>query len=252
MVAIVRASAGPLVGWAAILLGLAVALVLPEGRGCEYVGETGLVGIVDEIVPAPDGGFVQVGFDHVRDADWELLVIRSNADGSFRWARRCGGFERDLTNSVVLRNDGGMLVVGQTKSAIARPPGAREAPFNAWLLSFDAAGRLLWQRTYGGPVHTTADVVSHQRHDGSYLLFGQRRSPEDPLKRQRWLLRIGAEGEHLWSRILGFGFLALPRPGGIEVLAGQDSPNVIGLHFSRQPPKLDWWLARVSWAGNVD
>ena len=102
---ILRASAGPLVGWAAILLRLAVAVVLSEGRGCEYVGETGLVGIVDEIVPVPDGGFVQVGFDHVHDADWELLVIRSDADGSFRWARRCGGFERDLANSVVPRND---------------------------------------------------------------------------------------------------------------------------------------------------
>jgi hypothetical protein len=245
-----RTSAGPLVGWAAILLGLAVAVALPEGRGCERVGETGLVGIVDEIVPMPDGGFVQVGFDHVRDADWELLVIRSNADGSFRWASRCGGFERDLAKSVVARDDGGVLVVGQTKSGIERPVGAREAPFNTWLLSFDGDGRLLWQRTYGGAVHATADVVSQQRGDGGYLLFGHTRSPEDPLKRQRWLLRIGPEGEERWSRILGFGFLAVPRPDGLDVLAGEPIP--ISLHVSRTPPELEWWLARVSWAGEVD
>jgi outer membrane protein assembly factor BamB len=247
-----RASSWLLVGLAAILLGMAVVLLLPEARRCALVDPAGLVGIVDDVVPMPDGGFVQVGFDHVQDADWDLLVIRSNADGSFRWAKRCGGSERDLAKTVVPREDGGMLVVGQTRSGIAWRMEQRVALFNAWLLSFDADGRLLWQRAYGGPVQTSADVASQERDGGGYLLFGHRRSPADPLKRQRWLLRVGPEGEELWSRIVGFGFLALPRPGGLEVLAGQSSPNVIGLHFSRTPPELDWWLARVSWAGDVD
>jgi len=54
-----------LVGLAAILLGMALVVVMPEGRRCEPVGQAGLVGIVDGIAPMPDGGFVQVGFDHV-------------------------------------------------------------------------------------------------------------------------------------------------------------------------------------------
>jgi hypothetical protein len=233
-------------------MGIAVALLLPETRRCESVDQAGLVGIVDEIVPMPDGGFAQVGFDHVPEADWDLLVIRSNADGSFRWARRCGGSQRDFAKTLVPRDDGGLLVVGGTRSGIRRPAGAPEAPFNAWLLSFDADGGLLWQRTYGGSVPTTADVVSRQRDDGGYLLFGQTRSPEDPLKRQRWLLRVGPDGEEIWSRILGLGFLAAPRPNGLEVLAGQDSPNLIGLHFPRTSPEVEWWLAQVSWTGEVD
>jgi len=246
-----RASAAPLVGWALLVIGLGFAILWPERRACEYIGEPGLVGIVDDIQPMPDGGFVQVGFDHVRDADWELLVIRSNPDGSFRWARRCGGFERDLARSVVVQPDGGMLIVGATRSLIPRAPSADASPFNAWLLSLDPDGRLLWERAYGGASYTSAEVASRRR-DGSHLVFGQRRSPEDPLKKQTWLLRVGSDGETLWSRILGLGVLARPTPDGLTILAGQRSRRLSGLHFSRKPPEALWWLATASWAGEVD
>jgi len=252
MAVIPRASIWPLVGLAAILLGMTVVLLLPEGRRCESVDQAGLVGIVDEIVLMPDGGFVQVGFDHVRDADWDLLVIRSNADGSFRWAKRCGGTERDLAKTVIPRDDGGMVVVGQTRSGLAWPPGRRAPPFNAWLLSFDADGRLLWQQTYGGPVYTSSAVASQQRDDGGYLVFGTRRSPADPLKKQPWLLRVGPEGEELWSRILGFGSLARPRSGGLDVLAVQFSPNYYALHSARTSPEVELLRTQISWAGDVD
>jgi len=252
MAEVPRASIWPSVGMMAILLGMAVVLLLPEGRRCEPVGQAGLVGIVDDIVSMPDGGFVQVGFDHVQGADWDLLVIRSNADGSFRWAKRCGGTERDLAKTVVPRHDGGMVVVGQTRSGLAWPPGRRAPPFNAWLLSFDADGRLLWQQTYGGPVYTGAAVASQQRDDGGYLVFGTRRSPADPLKKQPWLLRVGPEGEELWSRILGFGSLARPRSGGLEVLAVRFSTNGYALHFGGTSPEVELSLTQISWAGDVD
>jgi hypothetical protein len=246
-----RASAAPLIGWILLVVGLGFAILWPDRRACNDVGEPALVGIVHDIQPMPDGGFVQVGFDHVRDADWELLVIRSNADGSFRWARRCGGSERDLARSVVVRPDGGMLVVGATRSLTSRVLFTDESPFNAWLLSFDADGRLLWERAYGGAMFASAQTVSRSR-DGSYLVFGEQRSPEDPLKRQSWLLRVGPDGKLLWSRILGLGVRALPTPEGFALLANARGQRLLDLHISRGSPEAFWWLATISWAGEVD
>jgi len=148
------------------------------------------------VVPAPDGGFWLVSWTSIR-AQYnpkDIYVLRIDASGNVLWSRTYGGSQGDWVSSVLATPDGGLLLVGGTKSF------GTGGTKDIYLLRLNAAGDVVWSRTYGGS-DTDESAGAIPTSDGGLLLAGWIRptSPEfadsDTL-----LVKLDASGTVQWSR----------------------------------------------------
>lgn len=100
---------------------------------------------METIIKLSDNTFIIVGgsesFSDNGKSDG--LLIKMDADGNINWAKTYGGSEDDMLIDVKLANDGGLWVVGWTKSF-----GVENV--DIWILRLDSQGNVIWSKTYGG------------------------------------------------------------------------------------------------------
>jgi len=110
------------------------------------------------------------------------------------WNKTYGGTAWDVANSLVQTGDGGYMLAGFTASY-----GAGGGDF--WLVKTNSAGRMLWNRTYGGSDYDEAQSLI-QATDGGYALAGVTRSYGAGVT-DFWLVKTDSDGNHLWNRTYG-------------------------------------------------
>ena len=142
-----------------------------------------------------NGDFVIVGSTRSQGAGQEdVYLVRLNPQGEPLWENTYGGTGSDNGWAAMETDDGGFLIVGFTDSF-----GAGE--MDVYLLSTDAEGELLWERTYGGP-NSEYGWAMAKTDDGGYVLAGQTNSfgtgQEDG-----YLIKVNAQGEEIWSQTFG-------------------------------------------------
>jgi hypothetical protein len=87
-------------------------------------------------------------------------------------------------------SDGGFIATGLR----LRPQGSLSTPAT-WVLKFDAAGNLQWDRTFtGGSARAIVEAS-----DGTYVLSGGKAIPGS-LESFVWAIKIDASGQKLWER----------------------------------------------------
>ena len=194
------------------------------------------------IISTKDGGALMVGTTEQRpkeganpnDADFprsDAWIVRLSAAGAVQWQRVIGGPHLDLFDDAVELPDGGFLVAGSTRIG-ADPPGSPPSPVtDAWLVRFDAQGRVLWQRAYGDRSNPTADMDMSETanrivplRDGTFVVMGTATlcdvgKPERVCSRLPvWLMKITDQGVPVWQRLHSWdasagGFQATPDGG---------------------------------------
>ena len=160
------------------------------------------------------------------------------------WERTFGGAGDDFSGSVVELADGGLVVAGSTDSKGA-------GGHDAWVLRLDGAGRILWERTFGG----TGDDFSRsivELADGGFVVAGSTDS-KGAGDRDVWLLRLDGAGSLLWDRTFdstgndgagpvvavgdgGFAFASSTEAAGerdiwVVRLAGGNNPSELGAYI---------------------
>ncbi|KYH36575.1 MAG: hypothetical protein AYL28_006240, partial [Candidatus Bathyarchaeota archaeon B23] len=174
-----------------------------------YVQETG------------EGGFILAGYrtgslGELADA-W---LIRIDEEGEILWSAIYGGEDDDWLFSVQ-EAQGGYILAGSTGSYGA-------GDYDYWLMKVDEEGRILWNRTYGGPGREIAWEVTRTR-DGGYILIGGTTS-YGAGEWDVWLLKTDGEGEPQWNETYGGGgrdrgwSLQQTRDGGY-ILVGYTTPT---------------------------
>ncbi len=164
----------------------------------------------------PDGGFILAGdTDSFGAGSCDAFLVKTNADGNRSWWRTYGGSGYDWAYSVLVTDDGGFLVVGQTES-YGSPPGV-------FLLRTDPSGEVVWQKKVDLGGASLANCLEADPQ-GGYVLCGWviqagRRDME------AFLLRVGENGDLLWSKCFGgegddWASCARTAPGGGYLLAG--------------------------------
>lgn len=96
----------------------------------------------------------------------EILVTKLKTDGSVLWARTYGGGRDELVRKISATADGGLLVIGQTKSF---------SNANGEILAFkiDASGAPVWYRKFGlGSTYGDLGMDIIETSDGGYALSG--------------------------------------------------------------------------------
>src|SRR5262249_50830664 len=136
--------------------------------------------------------------------------------------------------------DGGFAAAGHTNAKGA-------GSWDAWVIRLDAAGGVLWEKTYGGQLDDAASRIA-ALPDGGFIVA--RSLPSwDKNKGDGWLLRLDAKGEVLWEKTYGSKLAAFasvtPLADGGFIVAGK-------LH---ERPADYWksmaWVVRLDANGNI-
>jgi len=112
------------------------------------------------------------------------------------WIKTYGGNQDVVAGSVLLADDGGYFVVGTTNMEFEPVQKG-----DVYLLRLDAAGEVLWEKTYGGDGYDAGQGIT-QANDGSLLISGVTTS-FDAEGIDAYLLKVDQDGNELWSKTYG-------------------------------------------------
>jgi len=142
-----------------------------------------------------DGGYILAGFSYSFGAgSGDVWLVRTDPDGEILWHKTFGGPAFDYASTLEVTEDGGFIMAGQTHSF-----GAGES--DIYLVRADAAGNLLWQKTFGGEKVEHASAVQ-QTVDGGFAVAGRTHSfgaGESDI----YLLKTDTDGALLWEKVFG-------------------------------------------------
>ncbi len=148
-----------------------------------------------------DLGYVMVGYTYSFGAsDADFYIRKVNANGTTGWGSVLGGTEEDIAFSVVLTEDGGFAIAGQTKSFGA-------GLSDMWLVKLDSDGNFVWSWVFGGSDHDYGRSII-VGEDGCYYVVGSTKSygvGSSTDKYDALLVKFAPDG----STCLGY-FLGLP------------------------------------------
>lgn len=145
-----------------------------------------------------DGGYIITGYTTSMGAGGaDVYLLKTDAVGTKLWQKTFGGSGDDYGSSVRPTADGGYIIAGFTGS-----PGL--VPTDVLLIKTDAAGNLVWEKTFDWSGNDSAAGV-RQTADGGYIVVGT--CPGDAAEPNpepdAFLLKTDAEGNFLWKKNFG-------------------------------------------------
>ena len=236
----------------------------------------------------PDGGYVLLAETNSTSVPggangpqsnagkYDLWLVRTDSGGTVQWSTTYGGTEDEFggsSDSLKRLPDDGLVFCGRSQSA-SLPGGSNGAQGNlgsadGWLVRTNAAGTLLWSKTYGGAGLDNLLAVT-PLGDGGFAATGSSDSTSLPGGANGpqttagsgdvWVVRTDASGTLLWSRTYGGtgadgGASILPLADGGMALSGfTKSPSVPGGAYGGQKGNAtngSGWLIRTNATGTL-
>ena len=134
------------------------------------------------------------------------------------WTRFYGGNGYEIGTGVLETRDGGFVLVGSTTSV-----GAGDC--DVLLLKTDAAGNIVWQKTFGTDAWDSGNSIQGTQDDG-FILVGTRHNGNDC---DVYLIKTNSAGDSVWSKTFGDtgyddGRSVRQTPDGGFIIAGCTTP----------------------------
>jgi len=165
-------------------------------------------------------------------------VTRLDSNGNILWDRSYGGNGKDYLIYLVENMDGTILLAGSSASG---PSGNKTSPnyggLDFWLVKTDAAGNLLWDRSFGGSDDDYLDGFAAAPNGDVVLggtsysgISGNKTAVQRGLGGDCWLVRVDVNGNEVWQQTYGgnssqylWGLVGTP-DGGFLLAGETDSP----------------------------
>lgn len=236
------------------------------------LADGGAVGDPPLINQTPDGDFVLATITSSVDGDvtnpihlsggnstQDLWVVKITNTGTIVWDKCIGGNYSDIIYSMLVNNDGTIVLAGTTYSTDL--PGAIPsvtAPGDGWILNLDASGNLLWQKILGGTDEDIINSISRSA-DGGYLLVGSSASDDGIVCKKRlfknlWMIKLDPAGSLQWSRTYGGDKDDIGRRAAFtslgECFVASGSRSLDG-DLTVNKGFFDCWIAKFSFTGNL-
>ncbi len=175
------------------------------------------------VVQTSDNGYVLAGASfsgisgdktQASQGSWDYWIVRIDSTGNKLWDKRYGGTDDDFATSVVLNQNGGILIGGYSQSLAGGDKSQFcQGQWDYWVVRIDLNGNLLWERTFGGN-YTDWLFDMTTTNDGGYVLAGQSFSENTgdksepnhdptPSSSDRWIVKIDDSGSKVWDRTIG-------------------------------------------------
>jgi len=147
-------------------------------------------------VQTTDGGYAVVGRTKSFGAgNYDVYLVKTDANGDTTWTRTYGGSDRDEGQSVQQTGDGGYIIAGYND-----PWGT--GIMDVYLVKTDAQGGVLWTRTHGPEDDYECAYSVQQTADGGYIVTGSTASSQTG-DTDLYLLKTDANGDSLWAHTYG-------------------------------------------------
>jgi len=139
-----------------------------------------------------DGGYILTGMTTSYGAgDYDVWLIKTDANGSEEWNQTYGGTGYDFGYTVYETIDG-YIIGGGTNSFGA-------GGFDYWLIKTNETGSEEWNKTFGGSGSDNCRRMV-QTSDGGYIISGLAKSTKIFDKAYCWLVKTDVDGNKLWDK----------------------------------------------------
>ncbi len=211
----------------------------PSPHFCKAIGGKKL----DEgifLIQTSDGGYVITGATNSFGAgEWDIYVVKLDANGNLQWTKTIGGPENEEGNSLIQTSDGGYVIAGATNSF-----GAGYA--DVYVVKLDANGNLQWTKTIGGPGNEIGKSLI-QTSDGGYAIAGETYSFGAGGK-DVYVVKLDTHGNLQWTKTIGgkgweAGSSLIQTSDGGYAIAGYTSSFGAG--------QLDVYVVKLDVNGNL-
>ncbi len=147
------------------------------------------------ITQTADGGYIAVGSTKSYGAGgYDFYIVKMDAEGNKLWEKVAGGGAKDEATAVTATKDGGVLVLGTTKSY-------GKGSYNYYAIKLDAKGALVWEQVAGGKDWDIPSGVV-EADDGSFLLVGKSESFGEN-SYDGYVVKLSSEGKFIWEKTFG-------------------------------------------------
>ncbi len=193
-----------------------------------YGGASGEYG--GAVVECTGGGFAITGSTYNSTTDYDALLVRTDSLGNLLWNQTYGGDDYDRTGDIIQSVNGGFALLGTTESYVG-------ASDDVWLIRTNAAGDLMWNRTYDG--HSFDFGYGLVESNNDFVLVGVTTGDGDDV----WVIRTDIDGIAIWNGTFSSGThssdvgIAIIEAGGGYIITGRTS--AFGAQYS------DLWLLRL-------
>ena len=191
-----------------------------------------------EIVENNRNELIVVGGSDSNDVDitnnkgsYDFWVVKSTHEGTIIWEKSYGGSEIDEARGVVSSEDGGYVIVGDTRSNdqdISSNNGAADL----WMIKIDESGNLLWNRSFGGSSFDVSRSIV-KTIDNGYIISGSSRSSDGDVSKDQgqndaWIVKVSNDGQLIWETSVGgseidFCYDAVQLNDGSLIAVGESS-----------------------------
>ncbi len=145
-----------------------------------------------------DGGYIIIGAtESYGSGNQDAWLIKTDMYGNEEWNKTYGGTLNDWGSAVVMADDGGYLITGDTRSY---GPGG----YDVWLIKTDMYGNEEWNKTYGDSASTDTGYSIKETSDGGYIITGTKTSFATELT-DVWLIKTDVNGYMQWNLTLDGG-----------------------------------------------
>lgn len=182
-----------------------------------------------------DDGFIIIGTTKsYGSGGQDAWLIKTDIYGNELWNKTFGGTDNDWGSAVVITDDGGYLLTGDTHSY---GPGG----YDLWLIKTDNYGNEQWRRIYGDSSSDDTGYSIKKTSDGGYIVTGTKTSFASGLS-DVWLIKTDDDGFIQWNLTFDGGM----DDWGYSVDETSDGGYIItGLTNSYGLGDYDLWLIKV-------
>ena len=170
------------------------------------------------------------------------------------WQKVIGGSGNEVANFIEKTSDGGFIVAGFTKSEDIE---GYHGDGDVLIVKLSEEGEVEWQKVFGGSEEDNAASI-RQTEDGGYIVIGASKSEDGDVSENHgdqdmWILKLDAEGNILWSKVLGgydddFGMrIEQTEDGGYIIAARTYSDSVCSEYHGWR----DIWVVKIDGSGEV-
>jgi hypothetical protein len=184
-------------------------------------------------------GFMLVGLTaSFGDGNSDVWVVKINEEGSIVWNKTYGWSMDDAGRSITAAENNCLMVAGYTNST-------GYGDYDFLVLQIDAAGNMLWNRTYGGTQSEKAYAIAPAQE--GYVVVGDTRSKGEG-DSDAWVIKVDLNGNLLWDKAVGGEDFDQPTCVKASAHGGF---LVGGFTFSFGNGERDFWLFKVDGSGNI-
>ncbi|MEO0181620.1 MAG: hypothetical protein ABIM74_06075 [candidate division WOR-3 bacterium] len=186
-------------------------------------GEEG-VERLHSICQTQDGGYILSGRSNsFSSGDDDVFILKIDKVGNLIWARTYGGPDADIGNIGTLTEDGGYLLLGETRSF-------GQGENDVLILKVNQNGDVEWAETFGSPGYD-AGISVIQAHDGGYVITGYTGFGAGAV--DLLALKIGPDGAFHWARSFGgpgfdLGVLIIRTEDGYAISGSEWGSGLLG------------------------